>query len=89
MLSENQRITLATIIGTTITSWQKLIDLSPMTESDTSSALSGDIKTNQKSDTNLNPGTSKDTLEYSEALKDLSVTKYIKNGKEFRKCNLC
>ena len=37
---------------------------------------------------NLNSGTSKDALEYSEDLKDLPVTKYIKNRKEFWKYNL-
>ena len=60
-----------------------------MSESDTLSASSGDIKTNQKSDTDLNYGTSKKSLKYSEAFEDLPVTKYIKNGKEYWKCNLC
>ena len=85
MLSENQRITSATIIGTTITAWHQLSNLFPMTESDTLSASSGDIKTNQKSDMDLNSGsgTSKDALECSESLKDLPVTKYSKNGKEY------
>ena len=83
MLSETQRITSTTIIGTTITAWHQLGNLSPMYESDISSASSGDIKTNQKSDT------AKDASEYSEALKDLPVTKYKRHGKEYWKCNLC
>ena len=82
-------MTSATIIGTTIITWHQLRNLSPMTESDKSSSSSRDIKTNQKSDIDLNSGASRDASEYSEALKDLSVKKYIKNGKVFWKCNLC
>ena len=91
MLSENQRITSATIIGTTITAWHQLSNLSPMTESDTLSASSGCIRTNQKSDTDLYSGsvTSKDASEDSKALEGMPVTTCFKNGKEFWKCNLC
>ena len=90
MLSENQR-TSATIIGTTITAWHQLSNISPMTESDTLSASSGCIRTNQKSDTDLYSGsvTSKDALEDSKALEGMPVTTCFKNGKEFWKCNLC
>ena len=91
MLSENQRITSATIIGTTITAWHQLSNISPMTESDTLSASSGDIRTNQKSDTDLYSGsvTSKDASEDSKALEGMPVTTCFKNGKEIWKCNLC
>ena len=66
MLSETQRITSATIIGTTITAWHQLSNLLPMSEYDTSSASSGDIKTNKKSYVDPNSGTSKDALDLSE-----------------------
>ena len=91
MLSENQRITSATIIGTTITVRHQLSNLSPMTESDTLSVSSGDMKTNQKIDTDLNSGsgTSKGASEESETFRDLPVTRWLENGKEFWKCNHC
>ena len=72
MLSENQRITSATIIGTTITAWHQLSNIFPMTESDTLSASSGCIRTNHKSDTDLYSGsvTSKDASDLAEAWKN-------------------
>ena len=62
-----------------------------MTESDTLSVSSGDMKTKEKIDTDLSSesGTSKGASEESETFRDLPVTRWEENGKKVWKCNLC
>ncbi len=62
-----------------------------MTESDTLSVSSGDMKTKEKIDTDLNSGsgTSKGASEESETFRDLPVTRWEENGKDFWRCNHC
>ena len=83
MLFETLRIILATLIGTTITDCHQLSNLLPMSECDTLSTLSGDIKTNKKSDVYPNSGTNKNGLKFSKSLRGLPMTACLKNGKEY------
>ena len=74
-------MTSATITGTIITACYQMSNPFPMSDSDELSALPRSIKTNLKSDVDLNSGINKTALDVSEAWKEFRMTTHIRNGK--------